>query len=218
MDPLPIPSSLPVPRSCRVRVLVAAWLFAFLSAANVPGTALAEQRLTYKSAVVALAGDQSVRTELEEGLVAKAIEHNYDAITSYDLVPDVEDIDDRRFLATLAAHGVRTVLMLRPSAVGAGASLESVRDEVTPELLANMRRFAREVSPAGPESMVAVVHMAIYAISEREAELVSAGAVWLDEDVPSRAEGLERLEDLIVANIDAARPAIRERLGLPPLR
>ncbi|HEX7081800.1 MAG TPA: hypothetical protein VF329_12375 [Gammaproteobacteria bacterium] len=33
----------------------------------------------------------------------------------------------------------------------------------------------------------------------------------------TREEGIERLQDLIVANVDAARPAIRRLLGLPPL-
>jgi hypothetical protein len=41
--------------------------------------------------------------------------------------------------------------------------------------------------------------------------------VWLDEPVKNRAEGIERLQDLIVANLDAAGPEIREHFGVPPL-
>jgi hypothetical protein len=41
--------------------------------------------------------------------------------------------------------------------------------------------------------------------------------VWLDENVRDRAQGIARLEDLIADNVDAARPALRQRLGLPPL-
>ncbi len=34
---------------------------------------------------------------------------------------------------------------------------------------------------------------------------------------PSQEEGIERLQNLIMTNINGIRPAIRERLGLPPL-
>jgi len=183
-----------------------------------PSTAAVPQEvITYKSAVVVLAEDPALRAEFEQGLVAKAIDHEYDAVTSYDLVPDVSDVDNRGFADILASHGIRTVLMIRPAAVGPGSSLEAVRNEVTPELLENMRAFAKEASSSGAEELIAVVHMAIYAISDGQAELVSAGAVWLDEEVETREQGLERLQDLIVANVDAARPGIRRYLGLPPL-
>jgi len=180
-------------------------------------SAIPQEVITYKSAVVALAEDPVLRAEFEQGLVAKAIDHEYDAVTSYDLVPDVSDVDNRRFADTLASHGIRTVLMVRPAAVGPGSSLEAVRNEVAPELLENMRAFAKDASSSDAEELIAVVHMAIYAISDGQAELVSAGAVWLDEEVETREQGLERLQDLIVANVDAARPAIRQYLGLPPL-
>jgi hypothetical protein len=59
--------------------------------------------------------------------------------------------------------------------------------------------------------------MAIYVLSDDDPELISAGAVWLDEAVGSQAEGIDRLQDLMLANVDAVRPAIREHLGLAPL-
>lgn len=192
--------------------------FALVLGVWAPMCAFGQNALTYRSAVVALADDPALRAEFEEGLVAKALEHDYDAVTSYDLVPDVSDIDDRRFLRTLASHGVRMVLMVRPAAVGPSSSLESVRSAVSPELLADMRRFARATSSSEGDDLIAVVHMAIYAISERDAAPVSAGAVWLDEEVETRAEGIERLQDLIVTNVDAARPEIRRLIGLPPLQ
>lgn len=179
---------------------------------------LAQDNATFKSAVVALTDDAALRAEFEQGLVDKALGRDYDAVISYDIVPDVEDVNNRRFVRTLAEHGIRTVLMLRPAAVGEGSSLESVRNEVSPELLENMRRFAGDVSSSEADDLIAVVHMAIYAVSDDRAELVSAGAVWLDEEVETREQGMERLQDLIVANVDAARPAIRQRLGLPPLQ
>lgn len=199
------------------RLRVSLLLVALTGLAGAGPRAAAQEPITIKSAVVALADDPSLRAEFEESLVAKALEHDYDAITSYRLVPDIDDVDGRRFFDALAAEGARLVLMVRPAAVGSGASLDSVRNEVDPELLASMRKFARETSPSGSEEPIAVAHMAIYAISGRDSSLVSSGAVWLDEEVQTRAEGIERLQDLIVANVDAARPAIRRRLGLPAL-
>jgi len=177
------------------------------------------QFVTFKAAVVALTNNATVRKEFESGLVAKAIAHRYDAITSYDLVPKVTDVRDRNFIKTLTAKGVQAVLMVRPAAVGPGSSLDAVKTEVTPKMLADMRAFAREVSPsAGANDLIAVVHLAIYMIDTGKPELVAPGAVWLDEPVKDRAEGIARLQDLIVANVDAARPAIRRHYGLPPLQ
>lgn len=179
----------------------------------------AAQFVTFKAAVVALTSNAAVRQEFETGLVAKARAHRYDAITSYDLVPKVTDVRDRNFIKTLTDKGVQAVLMVRPAAVGPGSSLDAVKNEVTPKMLADMRQFAREVSPsAGANDLIAVVHLAIYMIDTGKPELVAPGAVWLDEPVKDRAEGIARLQDLIVANVDKARPAIRKHYGLPPLQ
>ncbi len=179
--------------------------------------ATAQENVTLKSAVVALAAQPALRAEFEDGLVAKALEHDYDAVTSYDLIPEVEDVDDADFVDRLREHGVGVVLMIRPAAVGAGSTLDSVRDSVSPDVYSNMRAFARELSPSGEEDLLAVVHMGIYLITEDGAQLISAGAVWLDEPNPSQQEAIDRLQNLIVANVDGVRPAIREHLGLPPL-
>jgi hypothetical protein len=179
--------------------------------------ALPQQPVRYKAAIVALTDDPDLRMHFEDTLAAKAIEHNYDAVTSYGMVPEVRDLDEDRFLDVLASQGVQTVLMLRPAAIGRGSSLESVRKEVSPRLYRDMQRFARQVSSSGTEDLIAVVHMAIYMLDGNEPDLISSGAVWLDEDVDGQEEGIERLQDLIVRNVDAVRPAIREHLGLPPL-
>jgi hypothetical protein len=185
--------------------------------ASAISTAEAQAPITYKAAVVALADEPAVRAEFEEALATKAREHRYDAITTYDIAPEVRDLDDDDFLDLLEANGVRTVLMLRPAAIGEGASLESVRNEVSPRLLSDMQRFAKEVGSANANEMIAVVHMAIYLVENGDPELLSSGAVWLDQEVESREQGLERLRDLVLGNVDAVRPAIRRHLGLPPL-
>ncbi len=179
--------------------------------------AAAQETATLKSAVVALSAQPALRAEFETGLVAKALELNYDAVTSFDIVPDVTDVDDADFIERLSAAGVGVILMVKPASVGAGATLESVRDAVSPDVYSNLQAFARELSPSGEEDLLAVVHIAIYVIGEAGAQLISAGAVWLDEETPSQEEAIERLQNLVVTNINGIRPAIREHLGLPPL-
>lgn len=177
----------------------------------------AQELVTLKSAVVALAAEPQLRAEFEDGLVEKARDLKYNAVPSYDIVPDVTDVDDRDFIKRMLTNGVGAVLMVRPASVGPNASLESVKEAVSPTVYANMRAFARELSRSGEEDILAVVHLAIYLISIDGAELIGSGAVWLDEPNPSREEAIERLQNLIVANVDGVRPAIRDHLGLPPL-
>ena len=149
----------------------------------------------------------------------KALAHNYDAVASYELVPDVAELNDRRFAETLAANGVRAVLMVRPAAIGAGSSLDAVRNEVSPRTARQHARVReRGELVGGGDDLIAVVHLAIYTLAPKaRPELISSGAVWLDEPVEDREQGIARLQDLILGNVDGVRPAIRQHLGLPPL-
>ncbi|MDH3421182.1 MAG: cytochrome c [Gammaproteobacteria bacterium] len=177
----------------------------------------AQQDITLRSTIVTLAAEPALRREFERGLTDKARQRGYNVVASYDLVPDVTDVDDPDFVGRLVSNGIGAVLMIRPAAVGPGTTLEAVRNSVSPSTYANMQAFAQRRSRAGRQDLLAVVHLGIYLISVHGAELISSGAVWLDEPNPSRQQGIERLQNLIVANVDAVRPAIREHLGLPPL-
>lgn len=180
--------------------------------------AAAQDVRTVRAALVALTDDAQVRADFEDGLAVKAIEHGYDAVASHSIVPDVGDIDNRGFVRELTQAGVGVVLMMRPAAVGSGSSLESVRNAVSPNVYANMRDFAREISPSAGDDLFAVIHLGIYLIDADGAEPLSAGAVWLEEEVESQEEAIDLLQDLVLANVDAVRAPIREHLGLPPLQ
>ena len=78
----------------------------------------AQDIVTLKSAVVTLAAQPELRAEFEEGLVAKAREREYNAVPSYDLVPDVTDVDNRDFIKKMLTNGIGAVLMVRPASVG----------------------------------------------------------------------------------------------------
>jgi len=170
----------------------------------------------YKLAVVALTEDPALRADSERQFVAKARARNYDAVTSYDLVPTITDVDDKDFVNTMLANKIDLVLLLRPAAIGPGASLDSVRKEVSAKTLTDMHDFAKKVSDSDGNDLIAVIHMAVYLFYGREPEVISSGAVWLDEPVQDRAEAMVRLQDLMLANLDAARPGIRRFYRLPP--
>jgi hypothetical protein len=172
---------------------------------------------TYKAAVVALTDDAALRRSFESELVAIAKTHAYDVVTSYDITSDVDNLDRNDFLEALKQRGIQAVLMVRPAAVGEGSSLEAVRNEVSLRTYADMQKFAREVSGSDSDDLIAVVHLGIYTLTAKKPEMISSGAVWLDAPVTDRAEGIKRLQGLILQNVDAVRPAIRRRLGLPPL-
>ena len=170
----------------------------------------------FKAAVVALTDDPALRADFERELAAKAREHNYDAIVSYDLAPSVTDVRDKEFVDTMLANKVDIVLLVRPAAIGPGASLDSVRKEVSAKTLTDMRDFAKKVSDSNGDDLIAVVHQAVYLFYGRDPEVISSGAVWLDETVQDRAEAIARLQDLMLENLDAARPAIRRFYRMNP--
>ena len=191
-------------------------VFAALAIAAAASGQGRENRI-FKSAVVALTEDPALRAEFERQIVAKARERNYDAVSSYDLVPNVTDIDSRAFIDTMLANKVDVVVMLRPAAVGPDSSLDSVRKEVSAKTLTDMKNFAKKVSDSDGDDLIAIVHMAIYLFYTRDPVVISSGAVWLDEPVQDRAEGVARIQDLVLDNIDAARPGIRRHYRLAPV-
>jgi hypothetical protein len=195
--------------------------FKVLCACAVLGVATAalgqgrENRI-YKAAVVALTADAALRADFERQFVTKAREHNYDAVVSYDLAPSVTDVRDKEFVDTMLANKVDIVLLVRPAAIGPGASLDSVRKEVSAKTLTDMRAFAKKVSDSNGNDLIAVIHQAVYLFYGRDPEVISSGAVWLDEPVQDRAEAISRLQDLMLENLDAARPGIRRFYRMNP--
>ena len=171
----------------------------------------------YKATVVALTEDPALRADFERQFVAKAREHNYDAVASHDLVPTITDVRDKAFVDTMLANKVDIVLLVRPAAIGPGASLDSVRKEVSAKTLTDMRDFAKKVSNSSGNDLIAVIHQAVYLFYGRDPEVISSGAVWLDEPVTDRAEAIARLQDLMLENLDAARPGIRRFYRMNPV-
>ena len=174
-----------------------------------PGAAPAES--PWHSTLVALVDDETLRREFEDSLAAKGREHGFNTVASHTLVPRVQDFEKRRFPAQLGKAGINVVVMMRPASIGAGSSLESVRDSLPPELYQNIRKFAGSTSSADADDLIAIVHVAIYALTDKP-RLVTAGAVWLSEPVQTREEGIARLQDMLITNVETSRDQIRAQL------
>lgn len=194
-----------------------AGIFLAISAAIFTYGGRAQEIETLKVALVALTDDADVRAQFEDGLALKARDHDYDVVSSHRIVPDVADVDNRGFVRQLSEAGVGVVLMMRPAAVGAGSSIAAVRNAVSSDVYRNMRRFAREISPSAGNDLFAVIHLGIYLLETDGPELLSAGAVWLEEAADSQDEAIDLLQDLVLTNADAVRGPIREHIGLPPI-
>jgi len=108
------------------------YVFAALSIATAAFGQGRENRI-YKGVVVALTEDPALRADFERTLVAKAREHNYDVVTSYDLAPTITDVDNREFVDTMLANKIDVLWLLRPAAIGPGSSLTSLRTESSDE-------------------------------------------------------------------------------------
>jgi hypothetical protein len=91
-----------------------------------------------------------------------------------------------------------------------------VRKQVSAKTLTDMKDFAKKVSESSGNDLIAVIHQAVYLFYGREPEVISSGAVWLDEPVQDRAEAVARLQDLMLENLDAARPGIRRFYRMNP--
>jgi hypothetical protein len=206
----------PLARPLQWLALVASLAFACHAAAMQadapPPPGMGDRPASYRTAVVALVKDAKFRAQLEDSLVTKGRTHGFDLVASHQLVADTREFAEGRPPALLRRQGISVIVMVRPASVGAGVTLESVRDSLPPGLYSQMHRFADQTSPADVEDLIAVVHVAIYSLATDEPTLVTAGAVWLNEPVATREEGIAKLEDMLLQNVEAAREQIKRDL------
>ena len=184
---------------------------------HVTPLAYAKDPNAYRFATIALAENPLVRSNFERGLTAKLREHDYDAVSSYNIVQEITEVNDTNFVQRLTSNDIVGALIIRLAAVGPGSSLESVRDDVPTGMFLDMKEFAGELTSTKEDELIAVLHMAFYMFNAGKVTLISAGAVWLDEPVENRAEAVDRLQNLVVTNLDRVRPKFRKHMGLDPL-
>lgn len=169
-----------------------------------------------KFTVVALSKEHNIRRDFENELVKKLRANNYDAITSYSLLPDISSLRDPELRLKLQEEGIQGVLLLRPIDIGEQASIQSAQKQIAPRAYDSIEAFVTDYR-GGDFSTQAVVQVSGFLLSEAHTANFWQGIIWLDDSVETRQEGIEKLSELVLSNLNASRGYLRKRLGFKPL-
>lgn len=196
------------------QLLKAAFLLAlFIAAIDV--FAQSEQE-KLKFAVIALSDDQSVRVRFEDYLVSSLLTDNYDAISSHEILTDLFDQSNEIVSEQLNNSGIDAVLIIGAIDTGPDASISNARETLFPENYSQIQDFIANYRGNNFQTQV-VVHVAGYLLEDVNSLGFWQGVLWLDEEVESEQEGIEKLADLVKFNLNQSRNLLRRRLGLPVL-
>ena len=169
-----------------------------------------------KFTVVVLSKDQSRRLDFENELVKSLRENNYDAIASHNLIPDMANFRDPNISQKLQKEGIQGVLLLKPIDTGEQASISSAQKRVTSTTYNTIEAFVTDYR-GGDFSTQAVVQVSGYLLSEGNTSNFWQGVIWLDEKVETQQEGIKKLTELVLSNLNASRGYLRKLLGFQPL-
>ena len=166
--------------------------------------------------MVVLSKDQSRRLDFENELVKSLRENNYDAIASHNLIPDMANFRDPNISQKLQKEGIQGVLLLKPIDTGEQASISSAQKRVTSTTYNTIEAFVTDYR-GGDFSTQAVVQVSGYLLSEGNTSNFWQGVIWLDEKVETQQEGIKKLTELVLSNLNASRGYLRKLLGFQPL-
>ena len=185
-----------------------------VSAGTQQGVGSTDQLL--KFTVVALSKEHNIRRDFENELVKNLRENNYDAVTSYSLLPNISNLRDPALRLKLQEEGIQGVLLLRPIDIGEQASIQSAQKQIAPKTYNTIETFVTDYR-GDDFSTQAVIQVSGFLLSEAHTANFWQGIIWLDDTVETRQEGIEKLSDLVLSNLNASRGYLRKRLGLQPL-
>lgn len=169
-----------------------------------------------KFAVIALDTDGATRISFEDQLAQALVVDNYDAVASYTLLPDISDITDPSLREKLLNNGINLVMVLRPVDIGTTATIESVQGHLRPDDYGSIQEFV-EGYRGDNFNTQAVIHIAGFLFDAERSMTFWQGVLWLDEEVDSQEQGIDKLIELVLFNLNQSRGSLRKRLGLPPL-
>ena len=167
-------------------------------------------------AVLAMTSDTNTRRMLEDQLVARLLQDNYDAVPSYTLMPNVDEFPPAEVRRELLQHGIQAILLLRPEAINGEVSISTARDYLSPTAYNSVAEFVSAYRGDNLETQ-AVVHVAGFLLDQQRSRLFWQGVIWLDDPVTNQVEGVGKIADLVQYNLNQSRGALRQQLGYPPL-
>lgn len=167
-------------------------------------------------AILALDVDGKSRKLMEDALVKRLRESDYQVAESYPIIEDVGEIDTRTLRTMLAEAGFDAVLIIRPVDIGRRATIESVQAFLTPENYQTIAEFVDDYRGHNFDSR-AVIHVVGFILDASRSLPVWQGVMWFDEETHSVEQSLDKIVDLVEYNLNHYRPIIRSQLGLPEL-
>ncbi|MEH6467168.1 MAG: hypothetical protein V7722_06015 [Porticoccus sp.] len=202
-----------------LRLIVILSLFMVLSLGQVSaGVQQDEKRADQllKFTVVVLSKEKNIRRNFEEKLVKNLRANNYDAIASHSLIPDISNLRGPELRQKLQKEGIKGALLLRPIDIGMQASIASAQKQIPPKAYNSIEAFVTDYRE-GDFSTQAVIQVTGFLLTEEQTTNFWQGIIWLDDNVKTREEGIEKLSDLVLSNLNASRGYLRKRLGFKPL-
>ena len=202
-----------------LRIIVVLSLFMTLSLGPVSAEVHQDEKPAdqlLKFTVIVLSKEQTIRYDFEEKLVKNLRENNYDAIASHSLIPDISNLRDPELHQKLQKDGIKGALLLRPIDIGEQASITSAQKQIAPKAYDSIEAFVADYRE-GDFSTQAVVQVTGLLLTAEQASTFWQGVIWLDDNVKTQEEGIEKLSDLVLSNLNASRGYLRKRLGFKPL-
>ena len=166
--------------------------------------------------VLALDVDGASRRLLENALVERLRENDYQVSQSCPVIEKVSEIDTRTVRTVLADAGYDAILIIRPVDIGRQATIESVQEFLTPQSYQSIAEFVEDYRGDKFDSQ-AVIQVVGFILDRTRSLPVWQGVMWFDEDTHTIEESLNKIVDLVEYNLNHYRPAIRKQLGLPPM-
>lgn len=173
-----------------------------------------DQRLKFM--VVAVSDEADIRSDFEGALVERLKADNYDAVSSHTLLPSLSDFSHPNTSQELQKKGIQGILLLTPIDVGEQASIKSVKPHLWPKSYGSIESFVHGYRDGNFDTQV-VLQVSGFLISENNLSNFWQGIIWLDDTVTTRQEGIAKLSELVLSNLNASRPYLRKLLGFEPL-
>ncbi len=180
------------------------------------GHAQQEQQFL-RFALLALTDDDQSRREFENQLVIRLQEDRFDAVASFELLPDPRGMAPGAVRRRLLDSGVQAVLILRPLELAEGTTLSPGQLQMSPGEFTSVSRFISGYR--GDKFAVrTVVQIAGFLLQRDASQLFWHGVIWLDDTVETEQNRIDRIVDLVQFNLNNSRSALRAQLGFPALR
>ena len=165
---------------------------------------------------MAMVENNESRRAFENQLVVRLSEDDYDAVASYELIQDLNDIPSSEVRNQLLDNDVQAILILRPQELPEGMPISAQQLQISPQEFSSVSRFITAYQ-GDNLNISTIVQIAGFLLERDGSRLFWHGVIWLDDAVESEQNRFDKLVDLVQFNLNNSRNVLRLQLGLPPI-